>query len=265
MTDIVDYILMRDGRGEPISRKGFEDPFLENIRRAITDAEVIQAVGRARGVNRTADNPVRIFVFNDVVLPFAVDHLTTLREIAPDVVEKMLWRGAALLSPSDAFRVYPDLFCSEEAAKKALRRALGTRGQTPIITTYMDMSPPALLIEYQAPGARQKKRKALCMPDCVDWLRNKLEEAHGTLAYFEIVENPLLDNNRKDNDVVVESFVPSTAGLSQQIVADDKIAPKKQSETLIAANDDICDWLNARLASMSCERFRVEYKPAKVA
>ncbi|WP_205408984.1 hypothetical protein, partial [Acidiphilium sp. JA12-A1] len=67
MAPMIDHILMRDGRGEPISRTGFVDPSLESIRRAITDAEVIQAVGRARGVNRTADNPARIFVLNDVV------------------------------------------------------------------------------------------------------------------------------------------------------------------------------------------------------
>ena len=267
LTDVVDYILMRDGRGEPMSRKGFVDPSLESIRRAITDAEVIQAVGRARGVNRTADNPARIFVLNDVVLPFSVDTLTSWREITPDVVEKMLGRGAALLSPSDACRVYPDLFCSEEAAKKALRRAQVTRGQTPIITTYMDLSPSAFLIRYQARGARQKKREALCMPGRIDWLRDQLEQVHGPLACFEVTGMQAPVNHEKDAEDFTDEPTATTAIIDLAETRRNRChaATEQAPQYAVSMGETIREWSNARLASLSYTRVQVETHPQKAA
>ena len=267
LTDVVDYILMRDGRGEPMSRKGFVDPSLESIRRAITDAEVIQAVGRARGVNRTANNPARIFVLNDVVLPFSVDTLTSWREITPDFVEKMLGRGAALLSPSDACRVYPDLFCSAEAAKKALRRAQVTRGQTPTITTYMDLSPSAFMIRYQARGARQKKREALCMPGRIDWLRDQLEQVHGPLACFEVTARPAQPDHANGDETRAAEPTATTAIIDLAETRRDwcHAATEQAPERVISMDDTILEWLKVRLASLSCTQVRIEVQPQKAA
>ncbi len=267
MAPIVDHILMRDGGGTPISRMSFVDPFLESIRRAITDAEVVQAVGRARGVNRTAANPVQVFVFSDVVLPFAVDHLTTWREITPDVVEKMLALGAALLSPSDAYRVYPDLFCSEGAAKKALQRATATRGQNPMITSYMDLSPSAFLIRYQARGARQKTREALCLLDRVGWLREELERHHGPLARFEVTESPAQADHENDLEPLAteRSETLGIVDLTEAMRDWRHGASEQAPERVISMDDTILEWLKVRLASLSCRRFQIKTHPQKAA
>ena len=40
------------------------------IRQAVTEAAIVQAVGRARGVNRTEDCPVEVYlILDDTVVP----------------------------------------------------------------------------------------------------------------------------------------------------------------------------------------------------
>ena len=51
------------------------DPTAEAIRWSICEGELIQAMGRGRGVNRTAENPLQIDLLTDVVLPVTVAEL----------------------------------------------------------------------------------------------------------------------------------------------------------------------------------------------
>ena len=60
------------------------DPTAEAIRWSICEAELIQAMGRGRGVNRTAENPLQIDLLTDVVLPVTVDELDRLVRTLPD-------------------------------------------------------------------------------------------------------------------------------------------------------------------------------------
>ena len=48
------------------------DPTAEAIRWSICEGELIQAIGRGRGANRTAAAPLEIDLMTDVVLPIAV-------------------------------------------------------------------------------------------------------------------------------------------------------------------------------------------------
>jgi hypothetical protein len=90
------------------------------VLRQIRDAEVMQAVGRLRGVNRST--PVRCIVLSDAVL----DHPVKLVDLRADlraygVLGPMAERGVVFLSPSQASRAYPDLYASEQAAAKVLK------------------------------------------------------------------------------------------------------------------------------------------------
>lgn len=60
--------LMHDGTGRQAEIECHEDPDAEIIRWTICEAEVLQALGRSRGVRRGADNPVLAFVLNRVDL-----------------------------------------------------------------------------------------------------------------------------------------------------------------------------------------------------
>jgi hypothetical protein len=91
------------------------------VLRQIRDAEVMQAVGRLRGVNRST--PVRCIVLSDAVL----DHPVNLVDLRADlqahgVLGPMMDRGAVFLSPAQAARAYPDLYASKQAAAKVINR-----------------------------------------------------------------------------------------------------------------------------------------------
>ena len=85
------------------------------------DAAIVQAVGR--GVNRTADNPLDVWVLGNVITPWPVTDLARWTAVAPSPVQRMAARGAVLLSPVDAHACFGDLFVTPKAAEHAFRRA----------------------------------------------------------------------------------------------------------------------------------------------
>ncbi len=109
-----------------------EEPNAEIIRAAICDDELIQVIGRGRGVNRTAQNPLDVHILADVALPLVHDCIAPWDSIQPGIFERMLLGGAAVDSASDAFALYPEMFSSLEQAKSAFRRGL-FKGQAPYI------------------------------------------------------------------------------------------------------------------------------------
>ena len=62
-------------RTAPLAMEEHADPIAEAVRWSICEGELIQAMGRGRGVNRTADTPLEIDLLTDVVLPVTVDAL----------------------------------------------------------------------------------------------------------------------------------------------------------------------------------------------
>jgi hypothetical protein len=62
------------------------DPDAERVRWQVCEAALMQAVGRARAVNRTARDPVLIVVLTDVPLPIEIDAVLAGRELAGDVL-----------------------------------------------------------------------------------------------------------------------------------------------------------------------------------
>jgi hypothetical protein len=82
---------------------------------------VKQALGRPRGVNRTKDNPVDIFILSDVVLDEPVDRLLTIAALELDGLTLQLGQGPVAFHSADAaHRAYPGLFGSRKEARTAL-------------------------------------------------------------------------------------------------------------------------------------------------
>jgi putative DNA primase/helicase len=170
------------------------------IRQAVTEAAIEQAAGRARGVNRTAANPVEVLlVLDDTVVPgLDVDGLIGFGDMEPDAIDQMFARGLVPQLPTDAAKLYPDLFPTRAAAKKAYQRdRLGTgRGsRSPRLGTwpYKDISirrcpqPPRVAFCFQPAGRGQLSR--FCIADLVKVpdVRAALEAALGLLVRFEKV------------------------------------------------------------------------------
>jgi putative DNA primase/helicase len=125
-------VRMRDGRGIAVKGTHHPDPRVEAVRWAICEAGLVQAIGRGRGVNRTASNPLQIDVLTNVVLPLEVDKVTTWERIQPKSAQVMAAEGAVPLTYSDMAAAYPDLFPSADAARMTLTREAKNSEQTPI-------------------------------------------------------------------------------------------------------------------------------------
>jgi putative DNA primase/helicase len=62
-------ITARDGSVFSVDAETHPDPIVEDVRTAICEAELVQAIGRGRGVNRTKETPLDVFVLGNVPLP----------------------------------------------------------------------------------------------------------------------------------------------------------------------------------------------------
>jgi putative DNA primase/helicase len=115
--------------GHPTLAEVHPDPVAEAVRWNITEAGLIQAIGRGRGVNRTAEDPLQVDIISTIPLPWAVDEVLAKNAIEPDPIAVMAARG--LLVDEKATKgkwsviqkVLADLYPSEQAARHALKRS----------------------------------------------------------------------------------------------------------------------------------------------
>lgn len=173
---------MRDGVVRGVRAFRHEDPMAEQIRAAICDDEVIQAIGRGRGVNRMPDDPLDVHILADVALPLEHDRLLLWELEKPTIVHRMLLAGMAVDSPTDAAVLHADLLGSAEQAKKAFQRA-GFKGQTPhSIMREMSLKSAA----YRRPGRGRGWQRAWWVDGSVEEARAALERAIGPLDGWKL-------------------------------------------------------------------------------
>jgi len=161
------FRLVRTGSG--IERQQTEadvhpDPVAERLRARICSGELIQALGRARGVNRRANEPVEVLMLGDAVLPSTgpsatpIDEFVSVEELAVSPTDIQLSEGGVAFSSAGAVaKAYPNIWTSPDAAKKALQREkLGTK---PYKNIPIGESPPLPRFEGE-PEAQRIKRVA---------------------------------------------------------------------------------------------------------
>jgi hypothetical protein len=144
------------------------DPMGEAVRYQICEAELIQAIGRGRGVNRTAETPLLVDVLTNVVLPIDVHEVAPWEEPS-EAVEMMATAGIALASPWDMAKAWPLVWPTVRAARWALEKlgadhAAGTPAISPIdkILSIGKMAcVPTSAVLYQHAGPKQKLRDAI--------------------------------------------------------------------------------------------------------
>lgn len=127
-------VAMRSGgaRALRVIRHGHEAA--ETIRAAIAEDELVQAIGRGRGVNRGDADPLEVQVLADVALPILHDSVEAWDIVRPNVFQRMLLASVAVTSPGDAALLHPGLFANCEQAKKQFSRS-GFKGQIPYKST----------------------------------------------------------------------------------------------------------------------------------
>lgn len=117
-------IRLTDGTGWPVENDRHPDPVAEAVRYQICEGELIQVIGRARAVNRTAQTPLQIDILTNICLPLIVDQPIRWGDTAPGKIEEMICRGMLPKTYSAAAQLYPDLWPSEDAARKSASRRL---------------------------------------------------------------------------------------------------------------------------------------------
>ncbi len=99
------------------------DPIAEAIRWQICEGELVQIIGRGRGVNRTEDNPLDVLVLTDAPLPMQVATTLQAADMAPSPEDLMAAAGGIVLeNAADVAAAYPHLWATRNAAKFALHR-----------------------------------------------------------------------------------------------------------------------------------------------
>ena len=166
-------IRLADGSGIETQGDQHPDPFVEAVRWQVHEAELVQAVGRARGINRTASTPLDIDLLFDSCLPVTVNDVVTWRP--PSLLVETAVEGVMLTSPGDMVKLWPKpvdmlplwpkLWSNQKAAYRTVQD--GVPGL-----------PGFEQVHYQLKGPKMNRRLAYfdrtLIPDPEAWLRERL-------------------------------------------------------------------------------------------
>lgn len=198
-------IAMPRGRTVPVAGDAHPDEIAEAARWSICEGELIQALGRARAVNRTTKAPLQIDILCDVVLPIEVHEAAEWPDVEPTLLDMAALSGAVLTSAVDLAAAFPDIFdgprsaqrLMDEAAAIGSRAAISDRfaykehyiGETVTNPEVWTNKAPTR-VTYRPAGRGQQSRfgrfDLRLVPDPRAWLTERL----GTLAFFEVEGAP---------------------------------------------------------------------------
>jgi hypothetical protein len=156
-----------------------EDLKAELMHATVCDDEVIQALGRGRGLYRTTEDPLEVRVLADVALPMVHDRVVPSDSVRPDLTQMMLLAGLAVDSPANAAALHPSLFETVAAADHAFRTA-GFNRQIPIGTTYWEMAVKSAA--YRRVGRGRSWQRTWWIMGSADDAKLRLEALLGVLA-----------------------------------------------------------------------------------
>jgi putative DNA primase/helicase len=172
------------------------DPIAERIRARIAEGEVLQSIGRGRGVSRTAEDPLLAIVLSDVVLPIPVDEFISSEMVTkPSLQDQMLALGGiAFEDAAAAAQAYPQLG-SVSSLTKALQRN-SDEGQSRWTIWYKNISYQNVqmlaqgeaTVVYRRSGPSYRQSRAVVDLAKVPDPKAKLEQLFGSLAWFEIID-----------------------------------------------------------------------------
>ncbi len=181
---------MADGSTIQADADRHPHPIAEMIRWQIAEGQVVQIIGRPRGVRRTEANPVHILALTDMPLPMPVAGLLDAAALAPGPADHMLAAGGMVLGNArHAWAAYPSLWPSHNAADLAIRRSPSFPYYKSLIgerRTLRHDGGGLVEVAYQVAGAGQKPAKAwydpLLRPDPAAFLTARL----GKLAWCKV-------------------------------------------------------------------------------
>jgi putative DNA primase/helicase len=154
------------------------DKTAEAVRYQICEAELVQAAGRGRAVNRSKEKALDIDVLADVALPLKLDQAAKWKAVNP-LIEMLIVEGILLLSARDLVRA---MGWKLRTATRALR-TLGVETEICPRQNLLQNITEAFgadirLLRYQPVGVRQRWRMAYfapaVLPDPRRWLESHI-------------------------------------------------------------------------------------------
>ena len=105
----------------------------------ICQAELIQTIARTRGIRRTAENPVEIFLMNNIPLPVEIGAEVAWDDFQASPLDLLAARGLVIETDPQAAQMpkgyyglvaamLPDMFKNPHAARDGLKREIAYRG-----------------------------------------------------------------------------------------------------------------------------------------
>ena len=175
---ITQEISAQSGQRRTIDIDVATHPLAEEVRYRTCEAELSQIIGRARGVNRSQENPVEIHVLTNTSLKEEVSKFAEWKRPSKD--EQLLaHHGIWLSSISDAAKV---LKISPNTLKVA-RQRMGTNSYK----DYLYGTVPNLrTVEYQLIGAGKSRQRAVFDPSEIADVREWLTKHLGELRLCEV-------------------------------------------------------------------------------
>ena len=176
-------IRMSDGSGRAVTVDEHPDPLCEAIRRGICEDQIIQAIGRGRGVWRTAETPLDVTILADVCLDLTVDAVKSWEASGEEV--EMLVQGVVLTSPTDMAAAWSDVWATPKAAERWVekRRPQNTSPVPYIEDILLRFGGSVHRFRYQREGRNQKWRTGFhdpaVVPDPLAWLESRLGPSAG--------------------------------------------------------------------------------------
>jgi hypothetical protein len=199
---------MADGTFQPAEATRHPDPTAEAVRWHIAVGELVQIIGRPRGVNRTADNRVDVLILTDVPLPVPVERLISAENVEASPDDLMMSAGGFCLNgPVEAADAFQGLWGKKDkdgekatATRKAAQAAFSAwqaRGCYKIAflasnanrVTYYDQTPEGekcsnlRTVGFQAEGKGREPTLVCYDPEMVPDLEALLAERVGPLAW----------------------------------------------------------------------------------
>jgi len=105
------------------SRLSPSRPVVEVVRFAICEGELLQAIGRGRGVRRTEEAPLDVLILTDVPLPLPVDVTSTWKELSDGAgpIEVLAKRGVVPLDYDGIAKALPHWFKNGQSVMEWFR------------------------------------------------------------------------------------------------------------------------------------------------
>jgi len=189
-------IRLEGGKTHAVMGEFHADPTVEAIRWSICEAELIQAMGRGRGVNRSAETPLAIDLLTDMVLPVTVRKVLSWPAICPSRRDLMAARGVVLENAADMAVCFPELWNTTVAARQDRARSVTNGYYKTFYNSQMSRSSVAVI--YQPKGAGKKPRSAIFDLDLIADPQKWLTARIGPLASFAVHPNAVSGRSALD-------------------------------------------------------------------